>query len=197
MPLTFCNIMKLVTYLISLFFLCMPARSQFLDKVAHAQEKPLSAENIALQAKEMIAQFEKGKLRPGYGIDGVRADQGSKGPVICSGPMIKIEPTKSEEWAGVVMLNGKDLAALGFDVFPQAFALLDHQHGYMRLIGAAALNSLSGRKVIWGYLVSPWDDGGAQEEWAIKAKNEWTEWYANRLSTDIKAMKKAEQGGAE
>ena len=75
-------------------------------------------------------------------------------------------------------LNGKDLAALGVGVFPYAFALLDHKSAYMRIIGVAALNSISGFEPVWFYSISPWDANGDQTDWALEAKRTWIEWYS-------------------
>ena len=143
-----------------------------------------SAMKVASRAGMMIARFEQGRLRPGFASDGVRLDsrQPITAPTVGSGPLIAIEPTKHEEYVGVVELNGRDLAALGATVFPQAFALLDHEYNHMRIIGATALIELSGIDCGWQIMQSPWDDDGEPREWALKAKRSWIHWYSVSLS---------------
>jgi hypothetical protein len=151
--------------------------------------------DISKRAVEMITHFERGALRPGYTLDGHRADSGkSTFPVMGMGPLMTIEPTESEEFAGVVELNGEDLAALGDGIFPFAFGLLDHKFAYMRTIGAAALNRLSKRNVRWFNFESPWESSGVQSDWALIAKKEWIDWYATKLASELNfRTKKAEQ----
>jgi hypothetical protein len=161
--------------------------------VANAEESRMS---VARNADEMIARFEQGKLRPGYDAGGVRADKSTSGmPIIIMGPLVMIEPTNVEESGGVVELNGEDLAVLGTGVFPYAFALLDHKCAYMRIIGVTALNSISGCKAVWFYSTSPWDTNGDQTDWALEAKKTWIEWYATRLTNELRWTKKKEQPG--
>ena len=141
---------------------------------------------VALKAGEMICRFERGELRPGYDAGGVRADKStSRLPVIGMGSQVTIDPKHIEEYVGVVEINGKDLASLGFGVFPQAFALLDHKSTYMRIIGASALNSISGKNVLWYFLQPPWDSNGNQTVWALEAKKQWVEWYAFRITSEL------------
>lgn len=159
----------------------------------YAEENRMS---VAQKASEMIARFEQGKLRPGFDAGGVRADKSTSGlPIISSGPLVMIDPVNVKENAPVVELNGKDLAELGFGIYPQAFALLDHKAAYMRIIGASALNSICGLKVEWIYLQSPWDSNGAQTEWALESKRIWISWYAERLASEIQTTKKKAESG--
>lgn len=138
---------------------------------------------LAHRARVMITAFEQGILRPGFAADGVRLDNGKPTtlPIVGTGPVVTVEPTKLKESVGVIELNGKDLASLGATVFPQAFALLDRRFLYMRIIGAAALEELSGNNGGWRTLQPPWDGTGNQQKWALEAKRLWIRWYSNNV----------------
>ncbi|MGJ8726754.1 MAG: hypothetical protein ACSHYB_19575 [Roseibacillus sp.] len=175
--------MKLLPFLVAYFLSCSISSSK-------VQETEIPA---VVRAEAMVEAFKRGELRPGFNIRGVRADvdPNGSGPIVGSGPKVLVEPlvAKSDDarsarrWVDVLRMNGRDLAELGDGVFPLAYALLDHPHAYLRIIGASALAELSGRNPVWFNASPPWDETGNQLEWATKAKIEWASWHSKKLES--------------